>query len=415
MPEGDEDCTLPALLTPEAVRRRCNALLEIGLGEGLGGGLEHFAVNLNALEKATDLVEAVTRETYPDGQIPLHSRWRHFEFGDLDLWAQLSHALPGLDVHERARTRFDLAVGSVLLDAGAGPDWVYGDNATGLRMSRSEGLAIASFRMFAGGSLGGTPEAPKLDGASLAQLTVPELAAGFQVSPDNPLIGMENRVDILNRLGDALAARPDVFGNEGGRVGQLYDHLLERSRGGVLPAREILLALLELFGRIWPAGLQIGGLALGDIGRHSKLKRSDETDELVPFHKLSQWLAYSLVEPLWEAGIDVVDLDALTGLAEYRNGGLFLDTGVLELRSPDIAEEPLAVGSEPIVEWRALTVALLDRLADTLRQRLGQTKEELPLVKVLQGGAWTAGRRIAAEMRDGGAPPLQIQSGGAVF
>ena len=46
----------------------------------------------------------------------------------------------------------------------------------------------------------------------------------------------------------------------------------------------------------------------------------------MPLHKLSQWLAYSLIEPLQRAGIAVTDIDGLTGLAEYRNGGLFIDT-----------------------------------------------------------------------------------------
>ena len=60
----------------------------------------------------------------------------------------------------------------------------------------------------------------------------------------------------------------------------------------------------------------------------------DATSGLVPLHKLSQWLAYSLIEPLQQAGFTVADIDGLTGLAEYRNGGLFLDTGVLVLRDP---------------------------------------------------------------------------------
>ena len=54
----------------------------------------------------------------------------------------------------------------------------------------------------------------------------------------------------------------------------------------------------------------------------------------MPFHKLSQWLTYSLLEPFGWAGVAVTDLDELTGLPEYRNGGLLLDTGVLRLRDP---------------------------------------------------------------------------------
>ena len=56
-------------------------------------------------------------------------------------------------------------------------------------------------------------------------------------------------------------------------------------------------------------------------------------DGLVPLHKLSQWLAYSLIEPLIEAGFSITEIDGLTGLAEYRNGGLFIDAGVLVHRA----------------------------------------------------------------------------------
>jgi len=54
----------------------------------------------------------------------------------------------------------------------------------------------------------------------------------------------------------------------------------------------------------------------------------------VPFHKLSQWLAYSLIEPLEAAGIAVDGLGDLTALAEYRNGGLLVDLGVIRPRVP---------------------------------------------------------------------------------
>ena len=62
---------------------------------------------------------------------------------------------------------------------------------------------------------------------------------------------------------------------------------------------------------------------------------ADATSGLVPLHKLSQWLAYSLIEPLQTSGIGVTDIDGLTGLAEYRNGGLFVDTGVLAFRDAE--------------------------------------------------------------------------------
>ena len=120
----------------------------------------------------------------------------------------------------------------------------------------------------------------------------------------------------------------------------MFDGLRRRAGGDGLPAREILLAVLDLCNGIWPNGLTLDGVALGDVGRHPALEGDDAAAGLMPFHKLSQWLSYSLVEPLEEAGIAVTALDQLTGLAEYRNGGLFMDTGVLLPRDPDLPARP---------------------------------------------------------------------------
>jgi hypothetical protein len=174
-------------------------------------------------------------------------------------------------------------------------------------------------------------------------------------------------------------------------------------------------AVLRELGPIWPSRLELGGVALGDCWRHPSFATGDATAGLVPLHKLSQWLAYSLIEPLQAAGIEVTDIDGLTGLAEYRNGGLFIDTGVLQLRDETEAEAEHDVASTLVVEWRALTVALLDRIAEMVRERLGKDAASLPLAKVLQGGTWAAGREIARARRADGSPPIKVVSDGTVF
>src|SRR6202035_87642 len=129
---------------------------------------------------------------------------------------------------------------------------------------------------------------------------------------------------------------------------------------------------------------------------------------------LSQWLAYSLIEPIEQAGLTVTDLDGLTGLPEYRNGGLLIDTGVSVPRAPLDPPAAHEVGSELIVEWRALTVALLDRLREPVRRRLGLAS--LAMSQLLQGGTWLAGRTIPARLRPpDGPPPLAVKADGSVF
>jgi hypothetical protein len=185
-------------------------------------------------------------------------------------------------------------------------------------------------------------------------------------------------------------------------------HLARRARGGSLAAKEVLGALLEALGPIWPGREVHAGTSLGDVWTHPRFGR-------VPFHKLSQWLAYSLCESLERAGTAIVDLDELTGLAEYRNGGLFVDGGVLVPKRAEILSDEHEVSSDVVIEWRALTVALLDRVAQAVRARFGVSAADLPLAKVLEGGTWRAGRILALEKRPRGAPPLRIRSDGTVF
>ncbi|HEY6255748.1 MAG TPA: URC4/urg3 family protein [Xanthobacteraceae bacterium] len=411
-PENAATAAALSLLSAQAVRTRAHRMLAVGLDDAL----PHFRVELDRLEATVDLVLAVTRASYPTLDVPFHSRWRHFAAGGEDRWTSLAAATHWPDRAARARTAVDLAVVSVLLDAGAGPDWAYVDPRTGARIGRSEGLALASFDMFARGAFSERPDEPlRAGGAALARLPYETLRRGFQVTDDNPLVAVDSRTDLLRRLGAVVTNAPHVFGRaDVPRPGGLFDHLAGQAGGGSIAAGAILSALLHDMGAIWPSRLTLGGVALGDCWRHPALTSADATSGLMPLHKLSQWLAYSLIEPLQAAGVAVVDVEGLTGLAEYRNGGLFIDTGVLALRHPQDAGPAHDVSSTLVVEWRALTVALLDRLAESLRQRLGMDANALPLAKILQGGTWAAGRKLAYERADG-APPLRVISDGTVF
>ena len=109
------------------MRQRAHRLLALGLEDGLA----HFRIDLARLDAAADLVVETTREAYPALDVPFHSRWRHFVVGGADRWAAIDGATPWRDAAERARAAFDLAIVSVLLDAGAGPHWAYRDAASG--------------------------------------------------------------------------------------------------------------------------------------------------------------------------------------------------------------------------------------------------------------------------------------------
>src|SRR5947208_9377468 len=174
----------------------------------------------------------------------------------------------------------------------------------------------------------------RADAAALAAMTPERLGEAFQHGPGNPLLGIEARAFLLRRLGEVVLAAPELFG-EPARLGHLYDRWLPRR--AALPAPDMLRLVLHAFGPIWPGRLSLDGVPLGDCGRHGAVPG----DGIVPFHKLSQWLVYSLIEPLEAAGFNITDIDGLTGLAEYRNGGLFLACGVILPRDADLLSRPL--------------------------------------------------------------------------
>jgi hypothetical protein len=188
--------------------------------------------------------------------------------------------------------------------------------------------------------------------------------------------------------------------------------------------------VMKGFSGIWPSSrTNVEGTSVGDAwpcDAINGLEEGKETHGLVVFHKLSQWLTYSLMvcsslltsqEPLGLIGITFTGTKKMTGLAEYRNGGLFVDYGVLVLKNVEKGVVPrFQVWDHAVVEWRALTVALLDETGKRVRERLGVTEAELPLVKILEAGTWKAGREIAAVKRpETRGPPIEIISDGTVF
>ncbi len=376
---------------------------------------DYFLYHPDKWSEICDLVLEVSHSSYPDGKIPLHSRWRHFNAGDIDRLQVLNEELRSLSILEKARIQFELVILSVLLDAGAGDRWSYHDHSNGKSYTRSEGLAIASLHMYKSGLFSSDPNNRKFyaDGERLQKLRVEDLAQAFQVSDKNPLEGLDGRCALLNKLGEVISKQSQFFHEK--RLGNIFNHFYKKAseKKFTLVAEEILSSVLQAFSDIWPGRLSINGTNIGDVGRHQHVRGQFETDTLVPFHKLSQWLSYSLVEPLQDAGVTITQLDSLTGLAEYRNGGLFLDGGLLSLKDPKLMEQAHSPHSELITEWRALTICFLDILAEKIRVMLKEPN--LPLGNILQGGTWTAGRKLAFERRKDGGSPLRIISDGTVF
>jgi hypothetical protein len=196
----------------------------------------------------------------------------------------------------------------------------------------------------------------------------------------------------------------------------IADYLLahpttEASGGPVIQVTTLWDVLMTGLAPIWPASrYQINGVPLGDTWPCTDMPTSPDWANYVPFHKLTQWLAYSLMEPMRRMmNARFTHMHLMTGLPEYRNGGLLIDTGLLilkpadqkrgetayhaHMRSKGVDSMEVVPAFEPkddvIVEWRACTVGFLDEIAARVNEDLGlEGANALSLPQVLEAGTW---------------------------
>ncbi|KAI5918673.1 DUF1688 domain-containing protein [Camillea tinctor] len=430
------DSQVKYLLSLGAIRDRAKIVEDVAKS----GKLNHFDLHEDRLSEVADFVTSIIKRDYgPDkyDTIPPHGRWQHFEVGNVPRVADMIQAWKnaGCDDLELTRRLIDLFFVSVLLDAGAGDHWRYVEPGTDQTYERSEGIAVASLHMFNSLAFTTTKSGttPMVDGKGLEGLTTEALSAGFQVTDSNPMLGVSSRAALLRSLGQSLLSHTDVFGAEG-RPGKLVDYMV--STAGDSKKLDILVfwdILQNLLIPIWPKDrTAINGMPIGDAWPlgilRNKATSPDSTgsaEHIQPFHKLTQWLTYSLMVPFQRVlGMEWINAESLTALPEYRNGGLFVDFGVLALKEEALSRGLKAsggdlpifdAGDDVIVEWRAVTLVLIDAVYKMILTRLDDGTH-LSLAQCLEAGTWKSGREIAAKRRpETKSSPILINSDGTVF
>ncbi|RPB26694.1 DUF1688-domain-containing protein [Terfezia boudieri ATCC MYA-4762] len=436
-------------LDPSGYLRSIYAVRETSrhvLDAALKGRLTNFHVDLTKFKDVVHYVVSIIKRDYaPDfSAIPPHGRWQHFEVGGVPrIDTMMAFWGSAVDSHERCRRLLDLFVVSVLLDAGSGTKWQY-KAQNGKIYRRSEGLAVASLEMFQTGLFSSNTTQPhQVDGAALKNLTVDVLAKGLQISNTNPIDGLEGRSSLLMKLGDALDNQ--TFFGVDARPGNMLDYLLQHSSTqkidgkSVIPVPTLWTVLMDGLAPIWPQSrTQFDGISLGDAWPCSSMPPAPGWERIVCFHKLTQWMAYSLMVPMQKlADVTWAGEYLLTGLPEYRNGGLLIDLGLLTLKEaqekrgleayhqnakkagqPNVEVVPMFTPDDDvIVEWRACTLGFLDMLLPEVNRGLGfEGDQALSLAQVLEAGTWKGGREIAEYSRPNTKePPIMILSDGTVF
>ncbi|KAI9148274.1 Uracil catabolism protein [Paramyrothecium foliicola] len=425
------------LLSLQAVRAQAGRVLKAAKANRLN----HFDFDASRMSDAADYVcNLIERDFGPDkyDTIPPHGRWQHFDVGNVDRvgglidhWSKETNG----DEVEITRRLIDLFFVSVLLDAGAGDVWRFKEPETGHEVVRSEGIAVASLHMFTAGAFSSDESSKeKVDGKGLVSLQEADFNKYFQISEENPMVGVSSRVQLLRSVGSSLLALPDIFG-AAGRPGNLVDYLTSRSQDSkILDYEELWCCLQKLLIPSWPKNRTVfEGEPIGDAWPLRLLATlsaeegdTREVSKIHPFHKLTQWLAYSLSVPFQRRlKYDWKSLGLGTGLPEYRNGGLFVDLGVLRLKEADLEIGRKASGQElpefdssddVIVEWRAMTVALLDELHGIVNAKFQQKGVSLTIPQMLEAGTWKSGRELAATNRpQTKSSPILVISDGTLY
>ncbi|KAI9496329.1 hypothetical protein BDB00DRAFT_953304 [Zychaea mexicana] len=431
------------LASLRSVREQCFRVQEVAARNQL----QHFEVDQTKFNDMVQYVLSLMKRDFDDtSEIPVHGRWRHFDIGGrpriqnlINSWASL-----GESTMEQTRRVLDLFVVSVLLDIETDHTWSYQEQLTGRVLKRNEGIAVACLEMFTAGAFSSDPSKPhRVDSEALFRFSLQTLAQGFQIDPNhNLLVVLQDRVDLLRHLGQVLQSRQDYFGADVARPGNLMDYLLAHpttinTKKGPLIHLETLWPVVQEMGEAWTYSDNSGKGGTHDLGdvwpckAIQNITTTNEFDHWVSFHRLSQWLVYSLIEPMVKLlGATIEGTEQLTVLPEYRNGGLLIDTGFLTLKQPDLERglenyrknallpgqpkveiAPMFEMSDPVVvEWRALTVAYLDIVAERVRETLGLNRKKLSLSQLIQGGTWSAGRELAEISRPNTQePPIVIK------
>lgn len=359
MPE--EAVTVERLHRLETVRERAWMLLAaVERGES-----EHFNLSPESVSTVALALASAIRETTPDLRPPLATLWPRLQRDHPAAVERLAASVAGLDGQGRARAGADMALLALVI----APDGV------------EPGLGALAQFFAAGGTTTRPADGPALNAPGLRRLLAGDTAVAL---PDElrPVLQDPATRQRLETLATGLEQDAETFGADG-RFGTLLDRIAGPARSDGLTAQGMLDRLGPLLDPVAGSTVRIGGSIAGDIWRHPLAWADDRSRELVPFHCLLQSLVLDLVEPLAEAGIKLDGLEELTVPATRRLAADILRLGLVNPRHAAVARLRHPPGSDIVVELRALSIALADRLVDRLRQELNLTVRDLPAVRIV--------------------------------
>ena len=347
----------------------------------LNNNSKYFEINLEKLDQTVDdLLEFILKK-YPKMNIGMHSRLNHIpEWYDLvQKWK--------CPLNEKIKRLIDLLFVSVLLDGGSGENWKYISN--NIEYRRSEGLGKCVYNMFISGFFSLDEKQPyKVDMNRIKLINLDEFKNEFQISKDNILIGLENRLENLVNFSKFMINNDNFNINNNIRPGNIFDKIYNNLEIDLDKLYEIIFSFSPI---------------INDVHYYKPL------DVYVPFHKILQWLSYSLIDLFKKFNISIRSDNYLTALPEYRNGGFLIDSNIINFKNNNLKNIFHEINSDIIIELRASTIVLIDIIKDKINIK---KKNNLNISQVLEGGTWRYGRYLANKNN---ISPIKIKSNGIIF
>ena len=275
---------------------------------------------------------------------------------------------------------------------------------TNTKHSRSEGIAIAIYDMFVSGFFSSSIKNKyQVNSSILTYLRFRIFSEKFQNTINNSIIGIKNRHSLLINLGKTLKK------NKLSRPSDFFD---KYNINDTISVKELWNFIVNDFKDIWNIYNKDDKETIGDIWTHPYLKiPCIEKSELMPFHKISQWIIYSLIDVIKNYGnYKITDTMILSALPEYRNAGLLLEYQVITPKNRLAFSKIYTIKDTFVVELRGLTIAILEYLLNDINSERS-IEEKYSMSEFLENGSWSLGREIAYKKNNGDLPINLILEG----
>lgn len=378
-----------------------------------------FTLDSSKKEEALEFLEKVILSRFQKDKIAKHGRRQHLSSKNRNYFEKVENICQKAGCTFAVENKLELLLLSCFLDAGAGQNWKYNDSYFNCQLVGSEALAAAStdlyLKLISDNLI--SKKNISLTSDALKNMKFDEFSKSFQHDEsNNALLGAKGRYDSLTQLGSCLELHPSIFVTshkpELKNIYHFFQSIVEHKS---LNLEEVFKTIVFIFHDFFTSDTKINEINLCDSRIHSNLISLPLVGKKIPFFKLIQWMVYSIDDFFNSQGIPTINEEFLSGLAEYRNGGFFMDTNIINLKSKNLSHQSYSIDSELVTEWRALTITLLDEFLEELKIKRGYN--HLNMSKLLEGGTWIAGRKLARENRPDSpySPPIKIITDGKFF